>query len=204
MFPTDQSHQLFRSLGLMPPQQKCPAEMVMNSLNPNAVIERQGDEFVIVEDWVDSVEDGNIFRLAYFTTPDALHAQAYCLENPFDPSRPNGGYAYSKCHCHEDGNICIGHKKHRGKVKASAYTLEEAVRKARYWCTGFSHLHETGKFPQPGGGEVGLPSLHLHGVFQSSPAHRARNGVFTKGTLPGVRLLGQATARSRRPPLRSV
>ena len=149
MKPYDfESH--FRSaLGFPPPRMLSAAEMVMRGLNRNAFVKKEGDEIIVVEDWVDSPEQGNVYRLGYFSTPDARHAQAYCLENPFDPSKPNCGYEYADCHCYEDGNICLGYEKHRGELKQSAYTLEEAVRKARFWCTGFSHYRETGEFPQP-------------------------------------------------------
>ena len=121
----------------------------MRELNPYAQINMNGLEIQIVEEWIDSAEDGNFYTLGYFSTFDGQHAQAFCLENPFDASQPNRGESYAACHCAEDGNICLGERKHRGDLEDSEYTLKEAVLIARFWCTAFTHFRQTGYFPQP-------------------------------------------------------
>jgi len=131
------------------PLEQTTAYIVMQQLNPNAYITLNGNEVTIVEDWVDSEEDGNIYRMGYFSTKDGRHAQAYCLENPFADMAPEGGFPYRKTHLAPSGNICLGTKEHSGPLHQSGYTLYDTVKIARYWCTAFSVYIDTGKFPQP-------------------------------------------------------
>lgn len=125
---------------------------VIQYYNSNAYIEYVGTLVVATEQHRDCEIDQRSYTLVYYSTIDGRHAQAFCHVNPHDYSRPNAGYDYTKCHCKEDGNICLGNRKHTGDVYLSEYSLEEAILKARYWCTAFSYMVEHGNFPQPKGG----------------------------------------------------
>lgn len=122
---------------------------VMQYYNPSAYIEYTNDIFVAYEQHIDCPEDLRTYMLVYYSTLDGKHAQAFCKHNPHDLTRPNAGYEYAKCHCDNEGNICLGDGTHRGELDDSKYTLEDAILKARYWCTAFSYMVEHGHFPQP-------------------------------------------------------
>jgi len=126
------------------------AKNIMRELNPHALIGLEDGLISIIEDCRDSEEDNRWYRLWYKSTTDGKHAHAYCVSNPWDRERPNAGKDYRKCHCADDGFLCIGSQSDRGEpVQQSAFSLRDAVLKARYWCTGFSLLMESGTFPQP-------------------------------------------------------
>lgn len=101
----------------------------------------------LIEDYADP--DGRVYRMEYQATPDGKHATAYCRFNPWSTNtRPNAGTVYDVSHVGINGFICVGSNASED-YKKSPYNLEYVVKQARYWCTGFSVMKETGKFPQP-------------------------------------------------------
>lgn len=119
----------------------------MRAMNPNALSHRQGEKLVFIEDWRDP--DGRDYRLEYRSTPDGEHAIAYCLYSPWgDEDDPSAGESYNEAHVSENGFICLGTGARRS-LEQSPFDLEFAVRRARFWCTGFSVYKETGEFPEP-------------------------------------------------------
>jgi len=121
------------------------AGQIMRYQNPNAVIGEENNAVCMIEDWSDP--DGRMYRMEYQSTPDGRHALAYCLSNPWDRQRPNAGMGYAESHVASDGLLCMG-TRHVKELKSSPYDIETVISRARYWCTGFSVLKETGEFPQ--------------------------------------------------------
>jgi len=121
------------------------AEDIMYRLNRNAVIGEDDDgAIVMIEDVTDT--DGRFYRLEHRSSPDGRHAIAKCLYSPW--GAVNGGEEYSVGHVAEDGFLCLG-SDHPGRgVEDSPYDIEYVIKRARYWCTGFSYLKEHGDFPQ--------------------------------------------------------
>ncbi len=120
------------------------AEDIMLRENSNALIGQEGDALVMIEDVADP--DGRLYRMEYQSTPDGRHAIAYCRYNPW--GTPNGGEPATVGHCFDNGLLCIG-SGHAASPQQSHYDLNSIIQRARYWCTGFSVLKETGTFPQP-------------------------------------------------------
>ncbi len=119
----------------------------MRKLNPRALVERERNYVVVVEDHNDP--DGRLYRLEYRVTPDARRAVAFCLHNPWgEDGDPSAGADYFEAHVAEDGFICLGHGSVR-QLQQSPFDLDYAVKRARFWCTGFSFFEETGRFPDP-------------------------------------------------------
>jgi hypothetical protein len=119
----------------------------MRKLNPRALVTREHDYVVVVEDHSDP--DGRPYRLEYRVTPDCSRAIAYCLYNPWgDEGDPSAGEDYFVAHVDSDGFLCLGHGSER-QLGRSPFGLDYAVRRARFWCTGFSVFQETGTFPNP-------------------------------------------------------
>jgi hypothetical protein len=112
-------------------------------MNPNALIAGDDDGSIcMVEDHTDP--DWRMYRIEIQGTPDGQHAIAYCRYNPWG-SNP---YDYGTSHLREDGFLCLGPDVH-GDLQSSPLDVATAIKRARYWCTGFSVLMQTGNFPDP-------------------------------------------------------
>lgn len=118
------------------------AQTLMKAANKNALIGADNGVEVMIEDHVDS--DGRIYRIEYQSTPDGKHSIAFCRFNPWGAL--NGGEEYTVGHVDQNGFICVG-KQSVKAVHASPYDLQYVIQRARYWCTAFSVLKETGAFP---------------------------------------------------------
>ena len=125
-----------------------PGEVVpiMGVLNRNALIGVDNGEVAIIEDVTDP--DGRMYRMEYRSTPDGRHATAFCRFNPWGDT-PDAGEDPISSHVFSDGSICMGEHHFGGNLHSSPYDLETVVTRARFWCTGFSVLKETGRFPNP-------------------------------------------------------
>jgi hypothetical protein len=108
------------------------AHSTMRRINPNALCGWEGRHPVYIEDHTDP--DGRMFRLEYRCDAEGRNAVAYCRYNPWG----RAAHSIHQSHLFGDGRICLGSR---------AFTLEEAVLRARYWCTAYSVLRETGHFP---------------------------------------------------------
>lgn len=120
------------------------AKTTMSRLNGNALIGTENGFDVMIEDFADT--DGRIYRIEYQSTPDGEHAVAFCRFNPW--GGVSGGEEYEEGHVDSDGFICVG-KESIKSVARSPHSLEFVIARARYWCTGFSALKESGQFPNP-------------------------------------------------------
>ena len=121
------------------------AEIIMRQFNSNALIAREEDYIIMIEDVMDP--DGRIYRIEYRSTPDAQRAIAFCIYNPWGDK--NGGESYRKGHVANNGFLCLGPDHGDKELKNSPYDLKYAILRGRFWCTGFSVLKETGSFPNP-------------------------------------------------------
>ena len=132
-----------------------PAEQIMLQANPNSLIGVDDDGAVVmIEDVTDP--DGRLYRLEYRSTVDGRHAVGFCRFNPW--GGVNGGEAYAMGHVAENGFLCFGADHGGQDVATSPYNISFVIRRARFWCTAFSVLKETGQFPSPQGDRDGLPS----------------------------------------------
>ena len=123
------------------------AEQIIGRLNPNALAGEIDGCTVMIEDVTDP--DGRIYRLEYCATADGRRAVAYCRFNPWgEAGQPDAGESYEDGHVMENGFLCLGDDAVR-ELGKSPYDLEFTIKRARYWCTGFSVLKETGEFPNP-------------------------------------------------------
>lgn len=121
------------------------ATAIMCRHNNNALIGKDEDGAVsMIEDWTDP--DGRMYRMEYRSTEDGNHTLAYCRYNPWG-NGPNSGVSYATGHVASDGLLCLG-SEHGTDFRTSPYDLATVISRARYWCTGFSVLKETGTFPQ--------------------------------------------------------
>lgn len=120
------------------------AQNMMNAANKNALIGSDGGIEVMIEDVADL--DGRIYRIEYHSTPDGLHSISFCRYNPW--GGVNGGMEYRVGHVDSSGFICVGEQSVK-TVQDSPYDLSMVIVRSRYWCTAFSVLKETGKFPTP-------------------------------------------------------
>ena len=122
------------------------AELLMRQFNRNGLIgENEAGHVCLIEDVIDDPGDGRVYRIEIESTPDGRHAIAFCRFNPWGDI--NGGEEYQTGHVDSNGFLCLG-PDHRGKdVESSPYELGFVIKRARYWCTGFSVLKETGEFP---------------------------------------------------------
>ena len=120
---------------------------VMRRLNRHALIAEENGTAIFIEEVWDSDEDQRIYRLEYRCTFDAQHALAYCLFNPWSRGNgPHAGVSVCQGHVFANGLLCLG-RHHTDCVRRSSMDLLTTVKRARYWCTAFSVLQETGKFP---------------------------------------------------------
>jgi len=122
------------------------AEIVMWSSQPSpeAVIGIDEDGAVcMIEAVLDS--DDRPYIIEIRSTPDGAHAVAYCRSNPWSES-VNAGTTFGDAHVDSDGLLCLGKGSTR-VVQDSPFSLEFAIRRARYWCTAFSVFKETNTFP---------------------------------------------------------
>lgn len=117
---------------------------IMLGTNPNALISMEGSALVMIEDVADP--DGRIYRMEYQCTPDGRHATARCLFNPWG-GKTGGEDNPHKSHVFSDGRLCMGDG--RTSLFGSSFGLADVIQRTRYWCTAFSVLKETGRFPQP-------------------------------------------------------
>lgn len=112
------------------------ASQIMSGLNRNAVQSTENGKAVFLEDVQDP--DGRWYRIEYECDPSGSHANAFVRHNPW------GGnpHSYHESHMDDnDGFLCLG--PHSSKV-SSPYDLPYAVKRARLWCAGFSHMREKG------------------------------------------------------------
>jgi hypothetical protein len=116
---------------------------IMQCLNQNALTGQENGVDVFIEDIADP--DERMYRLEYQSTPDGRHAVAFCRFNPWGAL--NGDEDYQTGHVDPDGFICVGDQSVKS-VAESPYDLRFVVQRARYWCTAFSVLKETGEFPK--------------------------------------------------------
>ena len=124
-----------------------PAATLARSLNPNAVIGEEAGRVIAIEDVKDP--DGRIYRLEYHATPDGRRAIAWCRFNPWSSGgTPNAGTDYFVSHVAPDGFLCLGNPCERDLAK-SPFGLDFTIRRARFWCTGFSVLKDTGTLHHP-------------------------------------------------------
>ena len=122
------------------------ATQIMKRMNGNALVgEDENGAECMIEDWSDP--DGRMYRLEYLSTTDGHHALAYCRSNPWDRTSPNAGTDYVESHVSPDGLLCLG-PNHGKSLQSSPYDIETVILRARFWCTGFSVMQETGEFPQ--------------------------------------------------------
>lgn len=112
------------------------ATSIMQRHNPNAVSGWENGQFVFIEDWSDA--DGRMYRLEYRCNADGNRANAWCRYKPWSGT---AGHAYAASHLSNGGLICIGP---HTSVNASPYDLSYAIKRARFWCTGYSYLREKG------------------------------------------------------------
>lgn len=126
-----------------------PAAQLMQRLNPRALMSVEAGDLVFIEDHSDSEEDGRIYRLEYRSTPNGRRAVAFCLHNPWsqEGQDPQADEMVHIAHIFSDGLLCLG-TGHCRNPRDSRRSLEWVVARARYWCTGFSVLKETGSFPE--------------------------------------------------------
>ena len=122
------------------------SEEIMRSFNHNALIAPDEDgRICFIEDVADP--DGRLYRIEVQSTQDGSQAIAFCRSNPW--GYLNGGESYDRGHVDENGFLCIGCE-HRGQnLEDSSYDVRYAIQRARYWCTGFTVLKQTGSFPDP-------------------------------------------------------
>jgi len=121
------------------------AEEIMRRYNRNALIGTDDDDAIcMIEDWADP--DGRIYRMEYRSTPDGQHAVGFCRYTPWGAT-PNAGEAYVKGHVAEDGFLCLGGAHPGHDYGNSPYALDFVIPRARFWCTAFSVLKESGEFP---------------------------------------------------------
>ena len=125
-----------------------PAAAIMRQLNPRAVLAVEDGLLVAIEDAWDCPEDARLYRMEYRSTSDGRGAVAYCLSNPWDRARPSAGVDARIGHVFQDGFLCLGAASPREPAQ-SPRSLRDTVLRARYWCTAFSVLKETGSFPNP-------------------------------------------------------
>jgi hypothetical protein len=120
------------------------AHDIMRRFNSNALIGTEDGHAVMIEDVSDP--DGRMYRMEYQSSDDGAHATARCLHNPW--GGVNGGADdVHKSHVFSDGLLCMG--RGRTGLFGSPFDLSAVIQRARYWCTAFSVLKETGRFPQP-------------------------------------------------------
>lgn len=118
------------------------ASEVMRNLNANMLIAQRGMIIVGIEDH-DDEPGGKLYRLEYRSSLDAQKAVARVLHNPWDPRRPNAGTNEHQSHVSRSGIICVGN----GAVPfvwMSPFDLDFTIKRARFWCTAFSHWRATG------------------------------------------------------------
>lgn len=123
-----------------------PAERVMREFNRNALVylNAESETLVFIEDVQDP--DERWYRMEYESTWDGNHAVAYCR---YDPWQGNyRGRSTAGGHLMGGGLLCLGPGV-TPTVPRSPFTLDTAVRRARYWCIAFSAYIETGTFPNP-------------------------------------------------------
>ena len=108
------------------------AQRIMRGLNPNALCGREDGEIVFIEDHADP--DGRLYRLEYRSNPSGSQATAWCRYKPW----PDKSYSVHQCHLFGNGQICLGN---------SPYTLNDAVKRTRYWAAAYSYLREHGTWP---------------------------------------------------------
>ncbi len=134
-----------RPVGSAVPQD-CGAMRVMRQLNPNALMAVEDGMFIAIEDAWDCEEDGRLYRIEYRSTLDGDHAVAFCRSNPWDRQSVQAGALVTQGHVFGDGLLCLG-SDHARYPCESPRNLRDTVLRARFWCTGFSVLKETGSFP---------------------------------------------------------
>jgi hypothetical protein len=124
------------------------AVRVMRALNPNALVAEENGIAIFIEEHWDGPDDRRLFKLEYQSTVDAKHAIAICRANPWSyKSSPNAGIHVTRGHCFQSGLLCLN-SNHATSARQSSMDLDTVVKRARYWCTAFSVLKETGKFPR--------------------------------------------------------
>lgn len=121
------------------------AHDIMRRSNTHALIGDEDDHAVMIEDVADP--DGRMYRMEYQSTPDGQHASARCLHNPWG-GLTGGENDPHRSHIFSDGALCMGQGR-TGFLSSSPFDLAAVIQRARYWCTAFSVLKETGRFPQP-------------------------------------------------------
>ena len=115
---------------------------IMKQQNPNALVAHEDGKLCMVEDITDA--DDRMYRIEIQSTLDGTHAVAFCRHNPWS----DNPFDYHVSHMAQDGFLCITSASERDITKSSI-NLKDAILRARYWCTAYSVLRETGQFPMP-------------------------------------------------------
>lgn len=111
------------------------ASQIMQQLNQNALHAREDGWDVFIEDVKDP--DGRWYRLEYRCKPDGSSATAWVRHNPW----VNNPFSYGEAHLSSSNEICIGSGV---SGNDSPYGLGYTVKRARFWCMGYSFLREHG------------------------------------------------------------
>lgn len=111
---------------------------IIAQMNPNAFCDQENGRDVFIEDYP---VDDRWYRIEYRCLPNGENASAWLLCNPWAEHQVRRGldFTYSESHLRNDGLICIAADY---DPDASPYNLEFAIRRARFWATGFSFLIE--------------------------------------------------------------
>jgi len=125
------------------------ATEIMQRFNPHVLAGEDNQQQIFIEDWKDA--DSRWYRLEYRCQLDGRGASGWLLHNPWGTNP----YSYEQSHLAGDGFICVADAASR---ENSPYDLDFVVRRARFWCTGYSYLREQGyaqtcrDVPEWGGG----------------------------------------------------
>ena len=111
------------------------ATSIMQRLNRYALCGQENGWHVFMEDVRDP--DGRWYRIEYRCAGNGSNANAYVRYNPWG-SNP---FSYNESHLSPEGLICVGAGVHSTN---SPYNLEYVVKRARFWCAGYSFLRENG------------------------------------------------------------
>ena len=111
------------------------ASDIMRGLNPQALQSRESGHEVFIEDVKDP--DDRWYRIEYRCRPDGSNAMAWLIYSPWNANP----FPYTQSHLGSDNFICVGPGLSH---TSSPYDLDYVVKRARFWCAGYSYLREHG------------------------------------------------------------